>query len=79
MEDRRVHARLHRGEIVRYDRAGKWFVEMPENWGRRGLPAERIPVTIEEAAERARAWRDAGGFVFAGVPGGAAFDKRVSP
>ncbi|WP_158303269.1 HNH endonuclease [Prauserella endophytica] len=66
-DDRRVHIRLRDGrEVVRYDRAGKWFVEFPE--GRRHL------LKLSEAVEWAF---DKGAEVIFGVPGGARFDGLV--
>ena len=76
-EDRRVHARWGSIELVRYDKAGKWYVEIPENYGRHGLPAERLHVTLEEAAERALNWSERKGVIYTGVPGGQAFDRLV--
>lgn len=66
--DRCVHARLPNGaEIVRYDRAGKWYIENPaEQWRRQ--------ITINEAARFA-------GYphaeVFTGLSGGRLFDAKV--
>jgi hypothetical protein len=66
MADRRVHAVLANGwEIVRYDRAGKWFREQD---------GKRSAITFREAVNYARL---AGGRVFYGVPGGKRFDAAM--
>lgn len=63
--DRRVHAVLPDGsEIVRYERAGKWWVEK----------SVRRPVSLTEAVTLA-VERDA--VVYSGKPGGGTFDARV--
>lgn len=66
--DRTVHASFGHLEIVRYDRAGKWYVE--------GEP-KRSPVSMLRAAHLARSWRGIGGKVFFGLPGGKKFDAAV--
>ena len=67
MTDRRVHAVLRTGEeIVRYDRAGKWYVEYHR---------VRKPLTVHEAAARAC---ERGAQRFLGLPGGARFDRLVA-
>ncbi len=65
--DRTVHARTASGdEIVRYDRAGKWFVEFAR-FGRRQISlGEAVALAVEDGAE----W-------FAGRPGGSRFDDAV--
>ena len=64
--DRTVHAYLADGsEIVRYERAGKWFHEGP---------GVRRRVTLGEAAELAAT---PGTLLLPGGPGGAVFDNRV--
>lgn len=71
-QDRTVHARLHGDiEIVRYDRAGKWYLE--------GGSLRRQEVTLREAALHAKYWRDCteNGQVFLGLPGGGRFDQIV--
>jgi len=79
MDDRRVHARAPGIEVVRYDKAGKWYIEMAADYGRRGLPAERIQVGAAEAAETARnLGRRRDGSVYLGLPGGATFDRLVT-
>ena len=79
MDDRRVHASYDNGgiEIVRYDRSGKWYVELAENFGRPGLPRERFHVGINEAARRAIDLEQRGGVIHTGIPGGKAFDRLV--
>lgn len=71
VSDRTVHARLSNGtEIVRYDRAGKWYAEAPSK--------KRIPrqlLTITQAVEMALA--DPGTEVLMGRPGGAKFDALM--
>ena len=67
MSDRRVHAVSDRGvEVVRYERAGKWYVEVP------GVGRRRV--TLEEAVQKATLpW-----FVWhPNLPGGTLFDSRV--
>lgn len=67
MSDRTVHATTHDGgEIVRYDRAGKWYVEYYTN---------RYRVPIEQAVGAALAYDNAGTRVRFGLPGGGAFDR----
>lgn len=65
-DDRTVHGLTALGnEIVRYDRAGKWYVE--------SINGKRWQVTVKEAALAAR-----NGTAFLGRTGGTLFDKRVS-
>lgn len=64
--DRTVHGLMKDGSaIVRYDRAGKWFIEGYD---------QRAPITIGEAVELAT---ERGAQVFLGRPGGKSFDARV--
>jgi hypothetical protein len=42
MGDRRVHARYGITEIVRYDRAGKWWIELTDGSGSR----RQVPVSL---------------------------------
>jgi hypothetical protein len=67
--DRTVHARSadKQQEIVRYDRAGKWWVENADG--------TRRPVGIREAAELARTYAVSRGTVFTGRSGGSMFDR----
>jgi hypothetical protein len=69
MNDRLVHARRANGEIVRYNRAGKWYVEWLDT-------GKRTQLTIRDAARMALFWaRNDGGIVYRGLPGGTAFDR----
>ena len=77
MSDRTVHAVIERDdvvtEIVRYDRAGKWYVE-PSG-------GVRTRVSIKEAVDLIRAEMDREDHVVtwrAKQPGGHAFDARLS-
>lgn len=68
-EDRKIHAvRVGVGELVRYDRAGRWY------WEPHGGKRERL--TLGEAVERALWCMQAGRVVF-NQQGGATFDARV--
>lgn len=65
--DRTVHARTRLGnEVVRYDRAGKWYVESSS------LPRQRL--TLAQAVKMALA---PGAEVYFGRPGGGRFDAAV--
>ncbi len=67
--DRTVHAVCADGrEIVRYNRAGKWWIEHASG---------RVPLRLQSAAEIAAVATTLGGEVRFGLPGGTAFDKRV--
>ena len=57
-------------ELVRYARAGKWFIE----WPGRG---ERKPVKIGQAARIALVWEQVGGTIFPRQYGGNAFIREV--
>ena len=70
MSDRTVHAEHDGQQIVRYDRAGKWYVEQ-EN---AGLVAARR-IAVNTAARLAASWPDHA--VRLGLPGGRTFDLRV--
>lgn len=66
--DRTVHGFTDDGrQVVRYDRAGKWYIEYPEGAGKK-----RRHVTITEAVRAAISGR-----VVYGRPGGLAFEARV--
>lgn len=71
MPNRRVHAECDGFEVVRYDRAGKWYVESKDP-GRK-----REHVGIHEAAIRAFCAVTLGGQVHTGIPGGGTFDRWV--
>jgi hypothetical protein len=73
--DRTIHAEVPGiVEVVRYDRAGKWYIEPLTP----GLPRQHVTVT--EAAEYAtfpeissgRKW-----VYYPGLPGGKQFDRKV--
>lgn len=67
MKDRRVHGRTATGsEVVRYDRAGKWYVE--------GVGLRRAPITVGEAV---RLVLQEYATVYTGIPGGTRFDALV--
>jgi len=68
--DRTVHGwTADLAEIVRYDRAGKWYVEYP--------PATLKPRRPVSVAEAVRLATEAGARVFANRYGGQAFNARV--
>lgn len=73
MTDRQVHAAIPGVmEVVRYDRAGKWYVE-PLTPGLR-----RWAVTVGEAAEYASTANTAGSWEhYEGLLGGRQFDRRM--
>jgi hypothetical protein len=67
MSDRIVHGQtVDHAEIVRYDRAGKWYFEWPDRL------RPRRQVTIGEAARAA-----VEGKFYLGLYGGRVFDQRV--
>ena len=71
MSDRTVHARLSDGsDIVRYERAGKWYIEYP---ARSLMPRQQIG--IETAVKLVK--RDRGSRHFPNLPGGSAFDRKM--
>lgn len=71
--DRTVYAALpDGGAIVRYDRAGKWYVEWPPEQNRK-----RVPVTVKQAAGVAEAFhQEDGAYVSRGRAGGLSFDSQ---
>lgn len=71
MSDRTVHATYPFREIVRYDRAGKWYLE-PTHPG-----SKRLRMSVTQAAKLAVRRLDSGGQVFFNRPGGQVFDKKV--
>lgn len=73
MSDRTVHAESKGGYrvVVRYDRAGKWYVEHPGAM----IPAMRV--TLQEAAYEAVSMERNGGRLFLKLPGGGRFDAAV--
>jgi len=71
MSDRRIHARTPGGvEIVRYDRAGKWYAELRTPMG----DWERRLLTVGEAVELAT---EIDTRVYLRVPGGDTFDRLI--
>jgi len=65
MSDRTIHGQSIDGwKIVRYDRAGKWYLEREGDYRQR--------VKLDDAA-RLAAWAH----FYPGLPGGQAFDARV--
>ena len=70
--DRQVHALLDDEQIVRYDRAGKWYIEFSPPRGRSARH-----VTVREAARRAVEMKEQGGTIFTDRPGGGSFDRAV--
>lgn len=72
-QDRTVHARIGAAEIVRYETAGKWYLEAPATL----LPTRRTLLDLAWAARLAATWADDGGEVFLGLPGGKMFDAKV--
>jgi hypothetical protein len=68
--DRTVHASGESGELVRYDRAGKWYFE--PKVGKRTL------LTLSEAVDKARfLWFSDEGTVHFDRPGGGALDSKI--
>lgn len=70
--NRTVHASYPGMEIVRYDRAGKWFLEPTD----RSLKRQRVSIA-EAVAQAFWAVTEGGGRVFYGRPGGTTFDARL--
>ncbi|BDZ52673.1 hypothetical protein GCM10025867_49140 (plasmid) [Frondihabitans sucicola] len=72
--ERVVHAALSDGgEIVRYDKAGAWYVEWPPGGGKK-----RRKLKLSEAVALAVEAHDSkGGFVALGRYGGTRFDADV--
>lgn len=58
-------------EIVRYDRAGKWYLEPTDPI------LKRQAVTLHEAVQAGRWALEHGGVIYFGLHGGGAFDARV--
>lgn len=73
--DRRVHAETGYAEVVRYNRAGAWYVEDKPNapkslvWRTR-LPLGEIVEWVTEQPQNEVTYHF-------GLPGGLQFDKRV--
>lgn len=71
MSDRRVHARTDAAELVRYGRAGKWYIEPFD-------ASPRASVTLNKAVDVAmRWWYAEHGTPIIGVPGGSRFDRMI--
>lgn len=74
--DRTVHASVPSEdgllELVRYDRAGKWYIE-----GTLPRHGPRASVTIGDAIKIAIIWRKRGGSTYLGLPGGQRFDRGI--
>lgn len=67
-----IHAETDVERIVRYNRAGKWYIEGDFDGG------WRMQVPISQAVARAIQLRDFfGGKIHLGCPGGQTFDARV--
>lgn len=65
--DRRVHARLGDGaQVVRYAKAGKWFLERGEN---------RQVIKVDDAVKLVMTDHEAEHY--SGVPGGEIFDRKI--
>jgi hypothetical protein len=71
-DDRHVHASGDTIEVVRYERAGKWYVESRPN-ARPQRP--RWALSLREAAKIAQDIERAGGEIRYGLPGGKMFDR----
>jgi hypothetical protein len=73
VSDRTVHAACGEWQVVRYDRAGKWYVEYDPP---RMRPAQRV--SVKQAARLAvKMHREAAGHFYLDRPGGATFDRLV--
>ncbi len=71
MADRTVHASNAQAEVVRYEKAGHWFIEPRD----KALPRQQV--TVAEAARYALWLYENNGVIIAGQPGGRAFDRAV--
>lgn len=75
MSDRTVHAEHPEGEqIVRYERAGKWYIELVEPSTHAG---SRQFVHLDGAVARAVFLEERGGRINWDLPGGTSFYARV--
>ena len=70
--DRTVHAENGGTQVVRYDRAGKWYIEYTNP------DLKRRAVSVTEAAITARNLITMRGTWHKGLPGGAMFDAIVA-
>ena len=71
--DRRVHARDENVEVVRYNRAGKWYLEVAHD----REPKERVGVSVRDAAAEAARIIAHGGELYLHLSGGRTFDRIV--
>jgi hypothetical protein len=72
--DRTIHGRTRGGsEIVRYDRAGKWYLEGDDQIIT--VPGGRVRIPLDEAVFHAI---QDGAEAFTGLPGGKQFDARIA-
>lgn len=67
LTDRTVHAESDVLEVVRYDRAGKWYLEQKNS-------DNRQYATLRQAVRAAKWCRRSGGSVYLDLPGGGRFD-----
>lgn len=67
--DRTVHARGGAVELVRYDKAGRWYVE--------GNGSKERVKTVADAVAIALMFERNGGEIFLFRPGGNQFDSKV--
>jgi hypothetical protein len=70
MSDRTVHATSIYTVVVRYERAGKWYIEDL-------LGPDRHPVSLAEAVRHVTAFWRHDVTIYFGRPGGRAFDAAV--
>jgi len=70
VSDRNVHAECANFDIVRYDRAGKWYVESK-------ITDKRLHIGVADAALRALSAETLGGRIHLGLHGGRTFDRWV--
>jgi hypothetical protein len=71
-KDRRVHATYTDMDIVRYNRAGKWYLEprIP------GLPRQHVKVK-DAVTSALWGYQHSHGIIYPGLPGGTTFDRLV--
>lgn len=70
MSDRNVHASSPEGELVRYEREGRWYFESPS------AKRKRLR-TVHEAVAKALEIEGSGGVIRLNQPGGGRFDSMV--
>lgn len=70
--DRRVHAERFGLQLVRYNKAGKWYVEADPEGPKNLIP--RRQVTLRQAVGIAETWGSEA--IKFGVPGGGAFERE---